>query len=814
MLHSGPFKPRAPRLYWLVLIAGVLVFAPGARLTKSAQPAVENPTREQAAKRFRKIAFAMHEYHDGGKSTDGRYYHFPDTASRDPLGRQLLSWRVHLLPLLGQDALYREFHLDEPWDSPHNRKLIDRMPDVYRVGGAKTLAQGKTCLVVPVGEKTVFPGGRGRRIMEIGDRTSYTILAVEADEMHAVIWTQPADWKLDPDHPSAGLGGHFGDGFLMILVDGSFPHFIRRDVHPSAVRALFTVGTSDRVEVPAEVPPIRVVDETGNPVAEFEAQIHTADRGGSGWQAGRQGQITFGIGTESFFKSDAIDVMVRAASGATTQRFAGEEREKLLRGAAKIVLGRSENVRLRFRVPAGMAWPADLKPEVYFEDYRENVQMMWQPANRQYTGTDANLLSLQPAGPGQFQFRLSRESQPFYVAVFAPGFLRFFERGPFTLTNVKNGVLEVGIEKPAVLAVHFDAGDRKPETLPFDSSSIAVLRRSAGSQTSYLQVTDQNGTTLPQDMRLADLAAGDYWLIVRTKAKAGVQTVPGTQMPPVSPGVFHDTKQLTLGAGQTQRVAFHYVPIDLQAFRGHRTAVVRIVKPDGKPAAGQSVTVDYYDGHYGGLPVFSGSVPPSGAITLKDITAKKPEGTPRGPYTVGLGREQLGWFGFETKDGTETFTFLVPPEAGDAAPDVDLLNVATGAHSKLSDLRGRVVCLDFWATWCGPCQQSMKMLDELAAKKHDRWKNRIRIVPLSIDDRPEQVARHIAQRGWSHLDHYWAGTGEVNGFDAAAARAFVISGVPTTILIGRDGRILWRGHPLVRSNGKDLATRIEEAAGE
>jgi hypothetical protein len=52
-----------------------------------------------------------------------------NTYSRD--GRPLLSWRVHLLPFLEQDNLYKRFHLDEPWDSPHNIRLLDQMPIVY-----------------------------------------------------------------------------------------------------------------------------------------------------------------------------------------------------------------------------------------------------------------------------------------------------------------------------------------------------------------------------------------------------------------------------------------------------------------------------------------------------------------------------------------------------------------------------------------------------------------------------------------------------------------------------------------------------------
>src|SRR5207248_10367 len=57
----------------------------------------------------------------------------------------LLSWRVHLLPYLGEKALYNEFKLDEPWDGPTNRKLLARMPAVYASPEARKKAgEGKT----------------------------------------------------------------------------------------------------------------------------------------------------------------------------------------------------------------------------------------------------------------------------------------------------------------------------------------------------------------------------------------------------------------------------------------------------------------------------------------------------------------------------------------------------------------------------------------------------------------------------------------------------------------------------------------------
>jgi hypothetical protein len=105
----------------------------------------------------------------------------------------------------------------------------------------------------------------------------------------------------------------------------------------------------------------------------------------------------------------------------------------------------------------------------------------------------------------------------------------------------------------------------------------------------------------------------------------------------------------------------------------------------------------------------------------------------------------------------------------------------------------------------------MAKLNELSSERTNAWKDRVVLVPVSIDTTMERAKFHVAQRGWQRLDHQWAGKGSNGGWDAPAARAFVVSGVPETILIGPGGRILWRGHPLDKSGGQDIRSRIDAA---
>jgi len=181
---------------------------------------------------LKQIAWAMTAYESAQKS-------LPPAASYDADGKPLLSWRVHLLPYLGMQELYEQFHLDEPWDSPHNRLLIERMPPIYRSPGSKLEQGGLASYVVPVGPQTVFSGREGTKLEDITVGPAETILLVEVGDEQAVVWTRPEDLPFDPDQPAKGLGGPFPGGFNATFCDGSV-RFIKLPQDPGDLRALFT----------------------------------------------------------------------------------------------------------------------------------------------------------------------------------------------------------------------------------------------------------------------------------------------------------------------------------------------------------------------------------------------------------------------------------------------------------------------------------------------------------------------------------------------------------------------------------------------
>lgn len=165
-------------------------------------------------------------------------------SSRDANGRPLLSWRVHILPFMEGGKLYDQFHLDEPWDSEHNRKLIEQMPEFYQDPDAKVRAaigdQGRTTIVAPIGEGTVFGSGpEGMKHGDIKDGSSNTIAIVEVVPERAVVWTKPDDWQVDMAKPLNGVQRDDREGFVTGWYDGHAA-FIPNSVDPAVFRGKLT----------------------------------------------------------------------------------------------------------------------------------------------------------------------------------------------------------------------------------------------------------------------------------------------------------------------------------------------------------------------------------------------------------------------------------------------------------------------------------------------------------------------------------------------------------------------------------------------
>jgi len=207
-------------------------------LVMSIQEAQENVQRQNSLKQ---IVLGMHNYEITGSG-------FPAAAIRDKEGKPLLSWRVTILPYVEREDLYKQFHLDEPWDSEHNKRLLEKMPEYYESTGVD--APGMTTMMVFTGEGTPFGGEKGPRFKDITDGSTMTLAVVQAGPDKAVPWTKPQDLVFEKDDPIAALGNLTTRYFLAASCDGAV-HALPRDIEPETLRRLIQHADGKRVDVDA-----------------------------------------------------------------------------------------------------------------------------------------------------------------------------------------------------------------------------------------------------------------------------------------------------------------------------------------------------------------------------------------------------------------------------------------------------------------------------------------------------------------------------------------------------------------------------------
>lgn len=233
-------------------------------------PPIENPQPDDSAKlardmarsrlNLKHLALAMHNYVDTHRNR------LPLAATVGRNGRALLSWRVELLPYLGEQALYNQFKRDEPWDSPHNRKLLSKMPAVFAPPGIKTRQPYSTFYQVFVsvgpftgggmaGSMGSIPGGPGGAAPAAG--------GVAMPGMPGMGGRMPGGGAVPPGGPSGGGPAMPGGGGPMTGMMGmpgaeAIEHYATAFIKGAATRfpASIPDGTSNTF----------LIVEAGNPV--------------------------------------------------------------------------------------------------------------------------------------------------------------------------------------------------------------------------------------------------------------------------------------------------------------------------------------------------------------------------------------------------------------------------------------------------------------------------------------------------------------------------------------------------------------------
>jgi cytochrome c biogenesis protein CcmG, thiol:disulfide interchange protein DsbE len=136
---------------------------------------------------------------------------------------------------------------------------------------------------------------------------------------------------------------------------------------------------------------------------------------------------------------------------------------------------------------------------------------------------------------------------------------------------------------------------------------------------------------------------------------------------------------------------------------------------------------------------------------------------------------------------------------GKQAPETRISPLKPGSDITLSDLKGKVVLLDFWATWCGPCR---KLMPFLAAMQEKYGAKGLVVVGISLEDR-ETVQAFRAQ---SHLNYDF-----FLDLTHDASLTWKADALPTTALVGRDGKVISYDHGFSEDSLKKMESDISDA---
>jgi hypothetical protein len=226
----------------------------------------------QSLNNLKQIGLAMHNFNNA-------YGSFPPAVIRGPDGKPWHSWRVLLLPFLEQQALYQLYRLDEPWDGPNNKQLIDDMPAVYADPIHGENKEHYTHYAAITGPGTAFSAegpqfdgtkpvfGKDTRIPRISDGLSNTLLVGPISPTEKIPWTKPQDVVIGAEVPAPGKPGSFdfayklkpGDCGVFLAADGSV-HVLTKPAEMAKFRGLLTIAgdeienISSAVELPRLTP--------------------------------------------------------------------------------------------------------------------------------------------------------------------------------------------------------------------------------------------------------------------------------------------------------------------------------------------------------------------------------------------------------------------------------------------------------------------------------------------------------------------------------------------------------------------------------
>ncbi len=243
---------RSSRAVIIFILAGALgvavlcVAVLAALLLPAVSSAREAARRMTCVNNMTQISLALRQY----ESANNGY--FPPAFIPDKDGKPMHSWRVLLLPYLGQQDLYDRYRFNEPWDSPNNRVVSDLTLGLFQCPSQTATSEPTTNYMMVVGPRTITNGSESKKIDEITDGVADTILLVEVADS-AVRWAEPVDLQFDKisfginASKRQGISSHHPMGANVAFCDGSV-RLLTNSTNPQLVKAMLTVDGGEKVE--------------------------------------------------------------------------------------------------------------------------------------------------------------------------------------------------------------------------------------------------------------------------------------------------------------------------------------------------------------------------------------------------------------------------------------------------------------------------------------------------------------------------------------------------------------------------------------
>ena len=396
-----------------------------------------------------------------------------------------------------------------------------------------------------------------------------------------------------------------------------------------------------------------------------------------------------------------------------------------------------------------------------------------------------------PLGEGRYRVDVPQAfTGALVLMVHSPEVIRYYMR-TLEPDEWQSGSVEVRLPKPSTMVLELD---------------LEAWRKAYKDLSeSYLSITPQGG---------AQSALAFYSDAFVGRPFSGGLVVKRN----VAPGTYQaslylwnkDTHQTTLQVpeGGVVRQKIAPKPFDIADYRGKRQVRVQIQRAGGKSLAGASYRVELTRGYGQARTLQGGTLDKNGALVLRNLY-ENPANTDAFNavgYRIYVNGKFARYFTLTQGDGVRDLQITLAPQPGDPAINFTATDLRTGKPVELRTLRGKWVYLEFWATWCGPCQTAMEELKAFVEKQPDSWRKQVVVLTVSVDQDKAIVLPHLQRRGWDKFAmHTW-------DTEQRAAQQYGVEGIPTAFLIDPQGKVVWAGNPLTRQQ-ESLLRQIGSKGG-